>query len=100
MAVMPEIDLINAGLAKMADGRTIRYLNINDRLADSSGRLHDGMMNANDKLHPAIGGYQVWADALKPVLTEILGPPGSEDHAPPPTGDPSAQSKATSAAKP
>jgi hypothetical protein len=51
--------------------------------------LVDGMMNA-DKLHPAIPGYQVWADALKPLFTELLGPPGKEDHAPPPTGDPSA----------
>ena len=33
------------------------------------------MMNA-DKLHPALPGYQVWADALKPILTEILGPAG------------------------
>ena len=48
------------------------------------------MMNARDKLHPAIQGYQVWADALKPVLTELLGPPAAVDHAPPPTGDPSA----------
>jgi lysophospholipase L1-like esterase len=91
MAVMPEIDAINANLAKMADGRKIRYLNINGRLADSSGRLYDGLMNAKDKLHPTAEGYQVWADALKPILTELLGPPASEDHAPPPTGDPSAR---------
>ena len=32
------------------------------------------MMNA-DKLHPALKGYQVWADALKPLFTELLGPP-------------------------
>jgi hypothetical protein len=49
------------------------------------------MMNAADKLHPTVKGYQVWADALKPIFSELLGPPGSEDHAPPPTGDPSAR---------
>jgi lysophospholipase L1-like esterase len=86
---MPEIDAINAGLAKMADGRRILYLNINDKLADSGGRLYDGMMNTNDKLHPTLRGYQVWADALKPILRERLGPPSAEDHSPPPTGDPS-----------
>jgi lysophospholipase L1-like esterase len=91
MEVGPEIDAINANLAGMADGRKIRYLNINDRLADANGKLHEGMMNANDKLHPTVEGYQVWADALKPVLTELLGPPAKEDHAPPPTGDPSAR---------
>jgi hypothetical protein len=74
-AVMPEIDRINANLASMADGRKIRYLNINDRLADHDGKLHDGMMNDRDKLHPLLNGYQVWADALKPVFTELLGAP-------------------------
>ena len=88
MAVMPEIDRINESLARLADGRHIRYLNINDKLADSNGRLYDGMMNPKDKLHPTVNGYQIWADALKPLLTEILGPPSREDHAPPPTGDP------------
>jgi lysophospholipase L1-like esterase len=91
LAVMPEIEGINANLARMADGRKIRYLNINGQLAGPDGKLHDGMMNARDKLHPALQGYQVWADALKPVLTELLGPPAREDHAPPPTGDPSAR---------
>jgi lysophospholipase L1-like esterase len=78
----------------LADGKKIRYLNINDKLADGEGRLIEGMMNA-DKLHPAIKGYQVWADALKPIFYELLGPPAKEDHAPPPTGDPSAVRKAT-----
>ena len=91
MNVVPEIDRINANLAQIADGRRIRYLNINDRLADGDGRLREGMMNANDKLHPTVEGYQVWADALKPLLSELLGPPSTEDHAPPPTGDPSAR---------
>ena len=90
MEVMPEIDKINANLAATADGRKIRYLNINDRLADRGGKLREGMLNDRDKLHPLLPGYQVWADALKPILTELLGPPASQDHAPPPTGDPSA----------
>jgi lysophospholipase L1-like esterase len=90
MAVMPIIDKVNENLLKFADGKKIRYLNINDELADSSGKLYEGMMNP-DKLHPALKGYQVWADALKPIFREILGPPAKTDHAPPPTGDPSAK---------
>jgi len=90
-AVMPTIDKINNHLSKLADGRKIRYLNVNDKLADKDGKLFDGMMNAGDKLHPTIKGYQIWADALKPIFSELLGPPGKEDHAPPPTGDPSAR---------
>jgi hypothetical protein len=41
-----------------------------------------------DGLHPAVKGYQVWADALTPLFTELLGPRASEDHAPAPTGNP------------
>jgi lysophospholipase L1-like esterase len=99
MAVMPTIDKINANLAKLADGKRLRYLNVNEKLADRDGKLFDGMMNAADKLHPTVNGYQVWADALKPILTELLGPPGKEDHAPPPTGDPSAKRPANEAGR-
>lgn len=91
MAVMPEIDQVNANLARLANGRSVRYLNVNDRLADKDGRLFPGMMNERDKLHPTIQGYQIWADGLKPIFAELLGPPASTDHAPSPTGDPSAR---------
>jgi lysophospholipase L1-like esterase len=93
LAVVPTIDKINANLARLADGQRIRYLNINGKLADKDGKLFDGMMNARDKLHPTLQGYQVWADALKPIFRELLGPPAKEDHAPPPTGDPSAAAR-------
>jgi lysophospholipase L1-like esterase len=87
-AVMPVIDATNQRIARLADGRRVRYLNINERFVDASGRLREGM--TVDKLHPALPGYRVWAEALRPVLTELLGPRKSEDLAPPPTGDPSA----------
>jgi lysophospholipase L1-like esterase len=93
MAAMPVIDRINENLAKLADGKRVRFLNVNDKLADKDGKLFEGMMNPGDKLHPALKGYQVWADGLKPILTELLGPPAKTDHAPPPTGDPSAKRK-------
>jgi lysophospholipase L1-like esterase len=91
MAVMPLIKKINDRLSKFADGKKIRFLNINDKLADRDGKLFDGVMNAADKLHPTIKGYQIWADALKPIFSELLGPPAKVDHAPPPTGNPAAQ---------
>jgi lysophospholipase L1-like esterase len=90
-AVMSSINKINENIAKLADGKTIRYLNINDKLADKDGKLLEGM--TEDRLHLSLKGYQVWADELKPLLTELLGPRGKEDNAPPPTGDPSAKKK-------
>jgi lysophospholipase L1-like esterase len=90
-AIIPSIDRINQNIAELADGKRIRYLNINDKLADKDGKLFDGM--TVDRLHLSLKGYQVWGDALKPLLKELLGLPAKEDHAPPPTGDPRANSK-------
>lgn len=87
IAVMPLINAANLRVAAFADGETVRYLNVNDRLADAEGKLFEGM--TNDGLHLTVRGYQVWADALKPILTELLGPPATVDVAPPATGDPS-----------
>jgi lysophospholipase L1-like esterase len=97
-AVMPSINKVNENIAAFADGKTIRYLNINDKLADKDGKLLEGM--TGDRLHLSLKGYQVWADALKLLLTELLGPPAMEDHAPPPTGDPSAAKKKANAKPP
>jgi lysophospholipase L1-like esterase len=98
IAVMPTINKINQNLSKLADGVTIRYLNINGKLADSDGRLFEGM--TVDKLHPSLKAYQIWADALKPIFRELLGPPAKEDHAPPPTGNPAAQRPESPGGKP
>ena len=89
LAVMPEIVRINENIARFADGRRVRYVDVNDKLADRNGKLLDGM--TVDGLHPTLRGYQIWADALKPILTELLGPPAATDRAPPATGDPSAR---------
>ena len=89
MSLRPTIEAINTRLASLADGRSIRYIDINSRLAEKGGGLIAGM--TVDGLHLSPAGYQVWADALKPIFAEILGPPGATDHAPPPTGDPGAR---------
>ena len=90
LAVVPVIDEVNRRIAKLADGKTIRFVNINGRIADAAGKFLEGMVNP-DQLHPTVETYQIWADALKPIFGEILGPRAATDSAPPPTGDPSAE---------
>jgi lysophospholipase L1-like esterase len=85
MAVIPTIHQINRHIADMADDEKVRCIDINYKLADKAGRAFPGMLNP-DQLHPTVKAYQVWADALKPILTELLGPPAKTDEAPPPTG--------------
>jgi lysophospholipase L1-like esterase len=93
MSFMRTIDAINERIRAYADGDKVRYLNINHKLADKDGVLYSGMMNEHDKLHPTVRGYQVWADGMKPILREVLGPPAKVDYAPPPTGDPTAKGR-------
>ena len=81
-----------AGVGVKPDLLVIRT--VNDLLAGREDILFEGMMNA-DKLHPTLRAYQIWADALKPIFTKLLGPPAREDHAPPPTGDPSVANRPT-----
>jgi lysophospholipase L1-like esterase len=83
------IAAINARLAAFADGDRVRYLNVNDRLVDSRGALGGEM--SEDGLHLSLAGYRVWAEALRPLLAERLGPPAERDVAPPPTGNPAAR---------
>ncbi|HOX02129.1 MAG TPA: GDSL-type esterase/lipase family protein [Candidatus Paceibacterota bacterium] len=88
LELAPAIARINQRIQTLADGRQIRFLNFNDRLADSDGRLLPGV--SSDGLHLEEPGYEIWAQALIPILEGILGPRAKEDHAPPPTGNPSA----------
>jgi cephalosporin-C deacetylase len=91
IAVSPVINRANMQIAALADGRRTRYVNLHEQLAFPDNQLREGM--SPDGLHFTVKAYQVWADALKPILTEILGPPAAVDRAPPPTGDPSAQKR-------
>lgn len=83
------IAAINAQLAAYADGRHVRYLDINDRLVDSRGVLREEM--SEDGLHLSLVAYRVWAGALEPLLAERLGARAERDFAPAPTGNPAAR---------
>jgi lysophospholipase L1-like esterase len=90
ISFMPAIDNINSRIAEFADGKSIVFLNINDQLTNRDGKLLEGM--TADGLHLSVKGYQIWADALKPLFTQWLGPPGETDQAPPASGIPNVAS--------
>ena len=64
------INEVNPELAKLDDGSSIRFLNINDKFQNADGTLKAELFA--DRLHPNPAGYQVWADAMTPLLTEML----------------------------
>ena len=76
-ALAPAIGQINERLAGLADGKKVRFVNINDRLTDDSGDLLPGV--SGDGVHLEEKGYDAWAAALKPIFTELLGPPAQTD---------------------
>lgn len=90
-SLAPTIAAINDRLKQLSDGSRVRFVTINDQLTDASGRLLPGV--SRDGLHLEKPGYEIWAKALQPIIQEILGPPAETDQAPPPTGDPSANSR-------
>ena len=71
----------------MADGKKIRYININDKIMDKDGKLIPGMLNT-DNLHPDTKAIRPGPTPSNRSSPQNPRPPAKEDHAPPPTGDP------------
>lgn len=67
---METIRAINADLSKRSFGSAVRYLDLSDKFL-VEGKIPDEVMP--DQLHPSIKGYQIWADAVLPVITELMG---------------------------
>lgn len=64
-----KIKTVNAELAKLDDGKQTRYLDIGEKfLVD--GKLTKEVMP--DALHPNAKGYEIWADAMQPLLDEMM----------------------------
>ena len=70
----------------LGDAQRVRYVDIGYGLVDSRGLLSAEM--SEDGLHLSLAAYQVWAEALKPILVERLGAALDVDVAPAATGNP------------
>ncbi|HUW19212.1 MAG TPA: GDSL-type esterase/lipase family protein [Sedimentisphaerales bacterium] len=57
--------------SKIADGKTIFYMDIGDRFLEPDGAISPEIMP--DFLHLSPKGYQIWAEAIEPKLKQLLG---------------------------
>ncbi len=65
------LDEANATIAKLADNKTIHYLNINSVFVQSDGSIPADLMP--DFEHPSPLGNKVWAEAIEPKVAELFG---------------------------
>ena len=61
---------INSKLAKLADNKQVFYMDIGEKFLTADGTLTTEIMN--DGLHPTEKGYQIWADATKDRVKELM----------------------------
>lgn len=63
-------ETVNREIVRIADGRHVIWCDFNDQLLNADGTLSREVMP--DLLHPGALGYEVWANALLPVLKDAL----------------------------
>ena len=91
---LKKIKDLNAILATLDDGKTVRFMDIGDKLAPNGVPTRDIQP---DLLHLNWRGYDIWAQAIQPVVLETFGRPMSEALPPlympvaPPTNEPTSQ---------
>jgi lysophospholipase L1-like esterase len=61
---------VNPIIAKLHDGKNIFYLDIGAKFLDANGMIPADIMP--DLLHPTQKGYEIWAEAVKGPLAELL----------------------------
>jgi lysophospholipase L1-like esterase len=65
-----QVKEINTAIAKLDDGKMIKFLDIGKVFLDADGSIPKTIMP--DLLHPNDKGYQLWADAMETTLAGML----------------------------
>ncbi len=66
----PQPGQINALIAKLDDGKAVKYLDIGKSFLDANGEIPRDLMN--DFLHLTDAGYRAWAEAIEPTLWAMM----------------------------
>jgi beta-glucosidase len=66
-----KITAVNAKIAGLAKERYVTYLDLGDKFLESDGTIAPETMR--DFLHPTHHGYEIWAAAMEPILSHLMG---------------------------
>jgi len=61
-----KVKRVNQLISSLGDGKKVIFLDFGDKLLDEKGQYTQP--NTADFLHPNGPGYQIWADAIQPVI--------------------------------
>jgi lysophospholipase L1-like esterase len=61
---------INTSIARLHDGDRVHYLDIGSKFLDAGGGIPKDVMT--DALHPTTKGYEIWAEAVKEPLANLM----------------------------
>lgn len=64
------VTAINTVIGGLDDGKMTRYLDIGNVFLDEDGEIPPDVMP--DKLHPTAKGYDLWYEAMQPLLAEMM----------------------------
>jgi len=68
--VRATIAKINSIISKLHDGDRVHYLDIGEKFLDAGGNIPTDVMS--DALHPSTKGYEIWAEAVKEPLANLM----------------------------
>ena len=68
--VRAQVTEVNSHLARLDDGKRVKFLDIGHRFLEADGTLSREIMP--DLLHPNERGYQIWAEAMQDTLAGMM----------------------------
>ncbi len=65
-----KVAAVNEQIKALGDGQRVTYIDIGPRMIGPDGIISTNMMP--DFVHPTARGYQIWADAIQPVIDQYV----------------------------
>ncbi len=67
--MLQKIARVNSEIRQLDNGQAVRYIDIGRSFADAKGQARRDLLP--DYLHPNNAGYQVWSNAIKPIIDKM-----------------------------